>query len=351
MGWSAARAVESAASEVAALIGADSDEIVFTSGATEANNLALFGLCRGPCASHRRKIVVGSTEHKSVLAVSKVLAQSGFALATVPVDTAGQIDTEALAAELKEPVLVVSIGLVNSEIGTIQNLAKISEMVRATGALLHTDAAQAPCALPLNDVTAHTDLLSLSGHKMYGPKGIGALYIRRHLQLSIEPLIYGGGQQGNLRSGTLPTALCVGLGASAALAAEGQLSLLEVKRRRDTFVRLVCGGLYSVRLNGPSLEKNRHPGNANLRFEGFSAHEILGALQPRLAASTGSACASGIPEPSHVLRAIGLSAAQADASLRFCIGRDTTDTDIEMAADLVLSTLSDLFKSGLQKAV
>ena len=194
-----------------------------------------------------------------------------------------------------------------------------------------------------DELAARADLISLSGHKIYGPQGIGALYIRRDVQESIEPIIYGGGQQNNLRSGTVPVPLSVGMAAAAEILQtdEGKEERKRVARQRDAFVERLQGSGYPASPNGPTGDR-RHPGNANLRFDGFIAQEILGALQPRLAASTGSACTSGIPEPSHVLRAMGLSPDQSDASIRFSFGRFTTDEEIEKAARLVSECLETI---------
>lgn len=352
LGWQAARAVEDAAARVAGLIGAGADEIVFTSGATEANNLALLGLGRRETGGKRRRILVSAVEHKCVLAVSRVLhEQLGYRIESLPVDAAGRVDVTALEATLADDVLAVSIMTVNNEIGTIQDIAALSEVIRGSGALFHCDAAQAPCAIDLHEFSQFTDFLSLSGHKMYGPQGIGALFIRRDLQDRIEPLVYGGGQQRDLRSGTVPLALCVGMGAGAALldTREAEEARALLRRRRDFFVRKLMNLSWPIVLNGPESAQ-RHPGNANVRFEGFEAHDILSTLQPRLAASTGSACASGIPEPSHVLRAIGLSAREAEASIRFSLGRSTTDEDIDDAVRLIDDALSRLAQSDLVRS-
>jgi len=340
VGWQAAKSVEQAKSSIASLIGADPDEIIFTSGATEANNLALFGLARR-AQSGQRRILAGATEHKCVLAAARALeAREGFTVEQVPVDGEGFIDLDALTDLLDETTLMVSIMAVNNEVGTIQEIPLISEIVASHDVLLHCDAAQGACALDMSHLADHADLISLSGHKMYGPQGIGALYIRREIQSKVEPIIYGGGQQSDLRSGTVPVPLCVGMAAAAEilLTEEGVAERKRVANQRDIFVSLLQASPYPVSLNGPTSDR-RHPGNANLQFEGFVAQEILGALQPHLAASTGSACTSGIPEPSHVLRALGLTAAQADASIRFSFGRFTTDAEIEEAAQLVIKCL------------
>ena len=340
VGWQAAKAVDQSKTTVAGLLDADPDEIIFTSGATEANNLALFGLARRT-STDRRRIFVGSTEHKCVLAAARALeARENFALEQIPVDREGFIDLGALADRLDETTLVVSIMAVNNEVGTIQDIPRIAEMVASRGVLLHCDAAQGACALDLSRLADHADLISLSGHKIYGPQGIGALYIRRDLQTRVEPIIYGGGQQSDLRSGTVPVPLCVGMAAAAEILQtdEGATERKRVAGQRDTFVDLLQASTYPISINGPTGDR-RHPGNANLRFDGFVAQEILGALQPHLAASTGSACTSGIPEPSHVLRALGLTPTQSDASIRFSFGRFTTDAEIEEAVHLVVKCL------------
>ena len=306
IGWQADKAVREATSSIAALIGADPDEIIVTSGATEANNLALLGLAQRAPAG-RRRILVSAIEHKCVLAAARTLsAHEGFTVETIPVDGEGFIDLDALERCLNQNVLVLSAMAVNNEIGTIQDISRIAALLAPYGILLHCDAAQAPCAMDVSDLAAHAALVSLSGHKMYGPQGIGALYIRRDLQDQIEPLIYGGGQQAGLRSGTVPMPLCVGMGAAAAFLS-GHTAFEErirVADQRDSFIRHLQRGHASLTING-AIGDRHHPGNANIRFDGFDAQDILGALQPRLAAATGAACASGTPEPSHVLECHG----------------------------------------------
>ena len=341
VGWQAAKAVDQSKTTVAGLLGGDPDEIIFTSGATEANNLALFGLARRAPPGQRR-ILVGATEHKCVLAAARALeARENFIVEQISVDREGFIDLDALADGLGETTLVVSIMLVNNEVGTIQDIPRIAEIVNSRGVLLHCDAAQGACALDMSRLADHADLISLSGHKIYGPQGIGALYIRRDIQARIEPIIYGGGQQSDLRSGTVPVPLCVGMAAAAEIEQmdEGEAERKRVAGQRDTFVNVLQASAYPISLNGPTVDR-RHPGNANLRFEGFVAQDLLASLQPHLAASTGSACTSGIPEPSHVLRALGLTPAQSDASIRFSFGRFTTDVEIRQAATLVINRLA-----------
>ena len=345
LGWKSSLAVEQAAAQVAALIGADPDEIIFTSGATEANNMALLGLARRVrTISRRRRFILSEIEHKCILAAGRAITdQHGLPVDHLPVDKEGRVLLASLENALNDDVLAVSVMAVNNEIGTIQDIQNISKLARNADAIFHCDAAQAPISMDLREIATHVDMLSLSAHKMYGPKGIGALYIRRELQDRLEPLIYGGGQQNGLRSGTVPTALCVGMGAAAELLSgdEAVHNCTLMCQRRDRFLEQLAGSPWSIRLNGPTVE-SRHPGNANICFEGFFAQDILQVLQPHLAASTGSACTSGIPEPSHVLKAIGLSPEDAEASIRFSLGFDTTDTDIDDAVNLIDNALVKL---------
>lgn len=343
--------METAAERVGQLIGADSDEIIFTSGATESNNLALLGLGRRSIGGKRRRILVSAIEHKCVLAACRALHDHyGFKIETIPVDRQGFIELAELEAALGDDVLAVSVILVNNEIGTIQRIEEISELARKCGAIVHSDAAQAPIAMQLGTLAEHADMLSLSAHKMYGPKGIGVTYVARELQNQIEPLIYGGGQQQGLRSGTLPVPLCVGMGAAADLFLRQDIQDKRARliRRRDAFVDGLKCLAFPISVNGAEGYA-RHPGNANIGFHGYSAHDILGALQPSLAASTGSACTTGIPEPSHVLRAIGLGVDDAESSIRFSLGFDTSDDDVTEAIGLVESALNRLAEADLPR--
>ena len=234
-GWSADAAVETARGRVAALIGADPDEIVFTSGATEANNLAVLGLVRASPPA-RRRIVVSAIEHKCVLAAARAAAEEGFEVITVPVGADGIVDPRAVAAVIDERVALVSVMAVNNEIGTVQPLPEIAALCAAAGVVFHTDAAQALNALPIDVAALGADLLSLSAHKAYGPKGIGALFVRRGLHVRPKPIIHGGGQEGGLRSGTLPTPLCVGFGeACHILADERDDDAERIRLLRDRF--------------------------------------------------------------------------------------------------------------------
>ena len=342
VGWKAAEAVQESLTSVATLIGADPDEIVFTSGATEANNLALFGLARRAPPS-RRRILVSAIEHKCVLAAARALEErEGFTVETIPVDGEGFVDLDILESMLDGSVLAASIMAVNNEVGTIQDLPAIARLLTGHDIVFHCDAAQAPCAMDTGRMAEFADLISLSGHKIYGPQGIGALYIRRDLQPGIEPLIYGGGQQNGLRSGTVPVPLCVGMSAAADIVrADGPYERQKVASQRNLFVDLLSESSWSVTINGPEWER-RHPGNVNLRVETYCAEDILALLQPRIAASTGAACTSGIPEPSHVLSALGISGEQASASIRFSFGRFTTDVEVEEAACVILDAIGSL---------
>ena len=343
IGWHAHNAVQQAAIEVGSLIGADPDEIIFTSGATEANNHALFGLVRR-ASKKRRRVLVSAIEHKCVLAAARALSETtNLTVETIPVNLSGKVDLPRLSEALDDDVLLVSIMAVNNEIGTIQDIPEISRLLSTHSIPLHCDAAQAPCAMDLDNLSMHASIISLSSHKMYGPQGIGALYIQRSLQDLFEPLIHGGGQQENLRSGTLPLPLCVGFGAAAATLKgdEPEDDRVRVAAQRNRFIEALQQGGATVVLNGPPVAE-RHPGNANLRLVGYRADEVLASLQPRLAASTGAACTSGIPEPSHVLNAIDLDATECDESIRFSFGRFTTDLEVEQAADMVLASLKSL---------
>ena len=344
VGWRAAQAIEDSIHQIGCLIDADTDELVLTSGATEANNLALLGVGRRAFDGFRKRILVSTIEHKSVLETSRKLGeQLGYLIESLPVDSEGFVDLNYLERTLSNDVLLVSIILVNNEIGTIQDFKTISTLVREHGALLHCDAAQAPTAISMQGLTEFIDLMSVSAHKIYGPQGIGALYIRREIQSIIEPILYGGEQQSSLRSGTLPLPLCVGLGAAAKrIKQAGSKERKLVQSQTAKFIGELSKIPYRIELNGPASFGNRHPGNANIKFIGFDAKEILGALQPHVAASTGSACTTGIPEESHVLKAIGLRIDQSKSSIRFSLGKDTDYEEVTTVVELIHSVLERL---------
>ncbi|MBX6745856.1 MAG: aminotransferase class V-fold PLP-dependent enzyme [Acetobacteraceae bacterium] len=333
MGREAEEAVEAARAEIAALIGAEAREIVLTSGATESNNLAIKGAARFAAAqgNERRRIVTLATEHKCVLESVRDLAAEGFEPVVLPVRPDGLLDLDLLRETLDERVLLVSVMAVNNEIGVVQDLAAIGAMAKEAGALFHTDAAQGCGRIPLDVEEIRADLLSISGHKIYGPKGIGALYVRRRPRVRLAPLFSGGGQERGFRSGTLPAPLVVGLGEAARLAAaEGLLDAGRIAGQRDRFLAALRTEVPDIRLNGDP--ERRVPGNLNLTFPGGVDAQAIMAAAPDVCVSTGSACSSATVEPSYVLKAIGLPEAEARATLRIGIGRFTSPADVDRAA-------------------
>jgi cysteine desulfurase len=341
----AAEAIERARGEVATLIGADPREVIFTSGATEANNLAIKGAARFARqhprdATPRDHIVTLTTEHKCVLESCRQLEREGFRVTYLPVQASGLVSLDALADALTGQTLLVSVMAAHNEIGVIQPLAEIGERCRAKGVLFHTDAAQAVGKIALDVEAMRIDLMSISGHKVYGPKGVGALYIRRRPRVRLLPLIDGGGQERDLRSGTLPTPLCVGIGRATAIAAEEMTS--EVGRLRGLRDRLLAGlsrRVPGLRLNGDA--ERRLPGSLNFWFPGISATRLIEAC-PGIAISTGSACTSASVEPSYVLRALGLSDADANSGIRIGLGRYTTPAEVDFAIDALAAAAGRL---------
>jgi cysteine desulfurase len=335
LGQEAAEAVEEARGHVARLIGASPPEIVFTSGATESNNLAIKGAARSALSlgDGRRRIVTLATEHHAVLDCVTDLTGEGFEPVILPVGGDGLLEPAVLAEALRTPTLLVSIMAVNNEIGVIQDLPKLGALVKEAGAAFHVDAAQAAGRIPLDVAAMRADLLSLSGHKMYGPKGIGALYVRRRPRMRLSPLFSGGGQERALRPGTLPVPMIVAMGEAARLAAaEGDQDAERLQRLTERLLTLLRPAVPGLVLNGHP--ERRVPGNLNLTFPGRAAKHILEAA-PDLCLSTSSACttaADGGVGPSHVLTAIGLSAAATQRSLRIGLGRFTSGADVEAAA-------------------
>ena len=348
-GRDAAAAVERARAEVAALIHADPREIVFTSGATEANNLAIKGVAHFARAyphngQVRDHIVALQTEHKCVLESCKELEREGFAVTYLPAEPDGLVSLVVLEAALSERTLLVSVMAAHNEIGVIQPLAEIGALCRSRGVLFHTDAAQAFGKITLDVEAMKIDLLSISGHKIYGPKGVGALYIRRRPRVRLLPLIDGGGQERGLRSGTLPTPLCVGLGRAAAIAGVEMADESErLRRLRDGLLRSLVRRVPGLRVNG-DLEQ-RLPGSLNLSFPEIPALTLIEAV-PSIAISTGSACTSASVEPSYVLRALTLPDALANASIRIGLGRFTTAAEVDFAADALAAAASRLTGQG-----
>ena len=333
MGRAAEAAVDEARSHIASLIGAEAREIVLTSGATEANNLAIKGAARFAASQGepRKRIITVATEHKCVLESVRDLAAEGFEAVVLPVGRDGLLDADALRAALAIPTLLVSVMAVNNEIGVVQDLAAIGAMVKAAGALFHTDAAQGAGRVPIDVEEIKADLLSLSGHKVYGPKGIGALYVRRRPRVRLAPLFSGGGQERGLRSGTLPAPLVVGFGEACRIASiEGMLDSGRIAGQREVFLNALKASVPGLLLNGDP--ERRVAGNANITFPGEVSAQAIMAAAPDVCVSTGSACSSASVEPSYVLRAIGLDEAAARATLRIGIGRFTSPADAELAA-------------------
>jgi cysteine desulfurase len=338
-GWSAEEAVERARTEVAGLIGALPDEIVFTSGATEANNLAIRGVAA--TAGARRHVVTCRAEHPCVLETCRALRSDGFEVTELAVAPDGLIDLDRLGTALRSDTALVSIMTANHEIGVLQPIAEIASLCHGRGIVLHTDAAQAAGRVPLDVAAQGIDLMSLSAHKLYGPKGIGALYVRRGVRLA--PVLAGGGQERGLRPGTLPTPLCVGFGQACVLARQ-ELDA-EATRVRDLRDRLYGGlraALPDVRLNGAA--QPRLPNNLSLSLSGIDVEDLLAEL-PELALATGAACASATQEPSPVLRALGLSDEAIAGSIRIGLGRTTTAEQIEFALDRLIAAARRL-RSG-----
>ncbi|MDN3565789.1 cysteine desulfurase family protein [Paeniroseomonas aquatica] len=333
MGRAAEEAVEAARAEVAGLIGAEAREVILTSGATEANNLAIKGAARFAAAqgSDRRRIVTLATEHKCVLESVRDLAAEGFEPVVLPVRPDGLADLDLLRKALDDRTLLVSVMAVNNEIGVVQDLEAIGAIAKAAGALFHTDAAQAAGRIPLDVEEIQADLLSLSGHKIYGPKGIGALYVRRRPRVRLSPLFSGGGQERGFRSGTLAAPLVVGLGEAARVAAtELMLDGGRIAGQRDRFLAALRAEVPEVRVNG-SLDQ-RVSGNLNLTFPGPVDAQAIMAASPDVCVSSGSACSSAAVEPSYVLQALGMPEHEARATLRIGIGRFTSPQDVDRAA-------------------
>ncbi|AGA27827.1 cysteine desulfurase family protein [Singulisphaera acidiphila DSM 18658] len=332
-GWEAAEAVDRSREQIARLIGAEVQEIILTSGGTESNNLAIKGGLPG-LKSRGNHVVTAATEHKSVLDPLKRLAREGWELTVVPPAPDGLISVESIANSLTGRTVLVSIMAANNEVGTLNPIAAIGRLCRARGILFHVDAIQAVGKVPLDVNDDSIDLLSLSAHKIYGPKGVGALFVRRgDPPVRLVPLFDGGGHERGFRSGTVAVPLVVGLGEAAALAslerAEESARLLALRERLHA---AIAGRVPAIRLNGhPTL---RLPGNLNLSFADVDGEALMMAMRD-VAVSSGSACTSANPEPSHVLRAMGVDEAMARASLRFGLGRFTTAEEIDFAADAV----------------
>ena len=345
LGRAAEAAVEQAREQVAELVGASAAEIILTSGATEANNIAIKGAARFAAAqgSDRRRIITVATEHKCVLESVRDLAAEGFEPVVLPVRPDGLLDLDLLRQALETPTLLVSVMAVNNEIGVIQPLAEVGALAKAAGALFHSDAAQGCGRIPLDVEELKLDLLSISGHKIYGPKGIGALYVRRRPRVRLAPLFSGGGQERGLRSGTLATPLIVGFGEAARISAiEGLLDAGRIAGQREVFLNRLRAEVPGLRVN--ASQEHRVAGNTNLTFPGGIDAQALMAAVPEVCVSTGSACSSAAVEPSYVLRALGIPEAEARATLRVGIGRFTSPAEAEQGAALLAAAWRTLAK-------
>jgi len=342
MGQAAEAAVEAARAEIAALIGADIREIVFTSGATESNNIAIKGAARfaARAGDPRKRIITLATEHKCVLESVADLAEDGFEPVVLPVRPDGILDPEVLRAALATPTLLVSVMAVNNETGVIQDIAGLAALAHAAGALFHTDAAQATGKIPLDVAAMRLDLLSISGHKLYGPKGVGALYVRRRPRVRLAPLFSGGGQERGLRSGTLPAPLVIALGEACRLAGQDMAAdAARIATLRDRLLSGLRAAIPGLTINGNW--DHRIPGNLNLTFPAGTAAGLM-RVMPELCVSTGSACSSAAVEPSYVLRALGLSDETAGRTLRVGIGRFTSAAEIDAACALFAAAYATL---------
>jgi cysteine desulfurase len=339
-GWRAEEAVTRARVQIARSIGADPKEIVFTSGATESNNLAILGAFE----AYKHKgdhVVTAETEHNAVLDPVAALRSRGARVTVLPVDRHARVDPDDLRRALTDRTLLVSLMVANNEVGTIHPVAEIGKICKERGVLFHSDAAQAVGKIPMDVGSAGFDLLSISAHKIYGPKGVGALYVRRkNPRVILEPILLGGGHERGLRSGTLNVPGIVGLGAALGIASVGMAEESgRLAALRDRLQKALLGGIEDVRLNGHPVE--RLPHNLNLSFAYVEGEALLMALDD-VAVSSGSACTSARKEPSHVLRAMGLSDAQAVTSIRFGLGRFNTQDEVDRVVERVTAAVQRL---------
>jgi cysteine desulfurase len=339
-GWAAAQAVETAREQVAALIGAHHRDVVFTSGATESNNLAIKGVARS-CRGKGRHLVTVATEHKSVLDTCRCLEGDGFEVTCLPVASDGQVDVGRLEEALRPDTILVSVMAANNEIGVLQPLAEIGRLTRERGIPLHTDASQAVAKVPFDVDLLNVDLASLTAHKMYGPKGVGALFVRRKNPcVELEAMMHGGGHERGLRSGTLNVPAIVGFGKAAEI---GRAIMPAERARlgalRDRLLETMRRAIPGLHVNG-SLEA-RLPHNLNVSVPGVES-EMLAMSLDDIAVSTGSACHTASAEPSHVLSALGLDGDLARASLRFGLGRWTTEAEVDYVAEKMASVVQKL---------
>ena len=351
-GWEAEEAVEKARADIAALIYDDPKEIIFTSGATESDNLAIKGAANFYKTKGKHLITV-KTEHKAVLDTMRELERQGFEVTYLGVQENGLIDLEELRAAIRDDTILISVMWVNNEIGVVQDIPAIGEICRERKIIFHVDAAQACGKVPVDVEAAKIDLLSMSGHKVYGPKGIGALYVRRKPRVRLEAQMHGGGHERGFRSGTLPTHQIVGMGEAFRIAKEElEQDMAHYRKLRDIFLKGI-EGIEEVYING-DLE-HRAPNNLNVSFNFVEGESLIMAVK-ELAVSSGSACTSASLEPSYVLRALGRNDELAHSSLRITFGRMTTEEEVQFAAELIkskigklreLSPLWEMFKEGI----
>ena len=339
-GLEARDAVEAARVQVAGMINADLREVIFTSGATESNNMAIKGVGRF-FAGRKGHMIAPVTEHKCVLESLKYVAKLGYEITLLPVGTDGLLDPAAVKDAIRDDTALVSVMHVNNEIGVIQPMAEIGAICRERGVYLHSDAAQAAGKTSIDVAAMNIDLLSLSSHKMYGPMGVGVLYVRRKPRVRLEPLMHGGGQERTLRSGTLPAPLVVGMGKAAEIITnETDADHPRIRDLRDRLMKGLQQRVPGTFING-SLD-HRISGNLNIGFEGIDSEALMDAVKDQIALSSGSACTSAAVEPSYVLRALGLSDTDAHASVRMCVGRMTTSDEIDTAIAALSAAVTTL---------
>lgn len=339
-GWTAEEAIETARCNVADLVNCNSQEIIWTSGATESNNLALKGSAY--FYSHKGKhLITIKTEHKAVLDTCRALEREGFSVTYLDVNSDGLLNLDDLIAAVRPDTILISVMLVNNEIGVIQPIEKIGDFCRTKGIIFHVDAAQAAGKISINVETLKVDLMSFSAHKIYGPKGIGALYVRRKPRVRLQALIHGGGHERGMRSGTLPTHQIVGMGEAFRLA---KLEMEQDNIRISSFQKRLYNGLSDIKeiyVNGTLNVKQRVPHNLNISFNYVEGESLMMAVK-NIAVSSGSACTSTSLEPSYVLRALGRSDELAHSSIRFSIGRFTTEKEIDYTIELFKNKLNKL---------
>lgn len=348
-GRRSAAAVENARGQVADLIGVRAEELVFTSGATESNNIAIQGIAN---AAGRRgnHVITCATEHKCILECVRYLGERGFEVDVLPVGQQGLLDLSLLRGAITDRTALVSIMAANNEIGVLQPISQIAEICRSRGVILHTDAAQAAGKVPFDAASLGIDMVSLSGHKLYAPIGIGALFVSEDSPVKPEPLFKGGGQERGLRSGTVAAHLAVAMGAAAEIAKrELAADAAHTALLRQRFLDIVAARIPASVVNAAAAP--RLSGNLSLTFPGIDADHLVGALQPHVAVSTNAACSSGVIQPSHVLLALGLSEIQAESTIRVGFGRFNTTQEVQSAAELLCATVEKIGGNPVKNGV